>query len=269
MKRTNKPEILTRFHAIQPDKKAKSLQTLPNKLPLPIKEQNEIAESINLSLQFWHLMFDPEQLKESLTVFIQLSLDQRNQNSELKKYLKELRKAGLVVKSVLDLYTTNGSPIIFSEFVKNLGKLNDSYTIKNGTKFAQKTLQLLSDHLPISFSTTPVNSRLYKERLLEIKLATEKSLQSPFILVPDYHDLRKNLRHIKNIYQLAVVRNPHNSALLQTYHFLSILNTELGKVHDEFAKQKITDKDTYSTTQMTIPTQLFQKMKIFYAKMVF
>ncbi|GIK83775.1 MAG: hypothetical protein BroJett025_03970 [Patescibacteria group bacterium] len=259
--------IIQKFEAIKLQQSIFRVLRLPRVIPELAKSPEDVKKTIESAATLWSALFDNTQLTQSLKTYIELSANERKQNFELRKYLKELRKAGLLLKSALDCYSEDGAPETFNTFLSQLGKTNDAYDTKQGNKYAQKVLSLIESSDLNAFSFTPTSTNVCASRINIIKSRSLAQIQSPNMLVPIYHDLRKDLRHLKNLYQVAAMQNPSNRSLIQTFHYLGDLSTQLGKVHDQYAKQKMMDKAGYEVTQMRIPSQLHRKLKLFYSRL--
>lgn len=240
---------------------------LPNKIPEAIKNEEDLKNAYNLALQFWNEHFDVHELQAKLKEYLLLLDIELDQNEDLRKYFKTTRKAGLIFRSARYFFHKNLlMPEAFNVFLKQMGQLNDSFFIskEKGSKKASLVLNVLSIVDSTNLDFIPATMEEYHERVQAIVEKAKNFLNQDELFVPDFHTLRKDLRHIMNIYQLAAANNIENSDILQTFHFLLSLNSALGDVHDDFVKKKIAEDIDYDSTRMVIPDDLKNRLQDFY-----
>lgn len=259
MKKTHEEKaVVTRFQTVQSGDSEYST-SLPKRNPELIKTRKDILKSLKITHNYWLAVFDQKKVIQALKEYVATPEIERKQKTKLKHYLKEIRK------TAFDFYSTTGTPENLRIFSTQLGKANDGYTMKQGTKRARRILLLLESNDLSSFSFTPAPLSTAQEKINSMKSKIESAVSKTTLLVPVYHEVRKDLRHMKYLFQIAAVQNTKSPELHQTHHFLSVLNSQLGKVHDQYAKLKLTDEPKYMQTQMQIPPDLQKKIRLFYS----
>ncbi len=158
---------------------------------------------------------------------------------------------------------TSPLPDDYVSFLKLSGKVKDAFNLDLGTKPAQelKTLIAKSDLTQIPFSVIPVST--YRQRLKIIAQRAKDTIAKEKLLIVEYHDMRKELRHVMNLFQIAAVADPNNQAILQTFHYLCVLNSELDDVHDIYVELALKGEIDYPNELMEIPHDLRLKVEKF------
>lgn len=67
-----------------------------------------------------------------------------------------------------------------------------------------------------------------------------------------------------NLYQITAANNPENLQILQTFQYLCDLNSDLGKIHDEYVDKEIKGIIKYEKAKLKIPKKLKQRLENFY-----
>lgn len=238
-----------------------------NKLPnVPeLQQTNEqIKNNLELTSAYWEETFDLELLHSLISNYLALSADERKDNKELRYQFKQIRKVGLLLKTAFKYFNSNGEPDYFAQFLKTFGKLNDTFTRNKGAKFAVKLQAQLESHTFVNFDLQPTDTHEFNERVTATKTEILHLAEKPTIIIPEYHELRKYVRDIKNLFQILAASDPGNNDLLQSFHYLHRLSSDLGSVHDQYAVLKITDRERYTTTELSIPTELLQRILDFF-----
>lgn len=202
---------------------------------------------------------------EKLAEYIGTKPKTRKQNQELRKYLKDVRKAGHALATAYHFCSQNPDlPKTFAYFLRYLGKANDAYEMGKGEKYAQRVEAILEKG-ELDFSGFVGGTVQEYEKRIEFFVTRARELLSKKTLpIPDYHRLRKDLRHFMNLYQIAAASNPTNSSLIQIFQYLQDLNSDLGHIHDEYVILSLKDKINYESGELKIPKSLRERLENFY-----
>lgn len=226
--------------------------TLPN---LPEADVTAL-DSLELVHSFWLQNFTVAEMCTILNRYSNLTREERKANIDLRKRLKEVRKVGLLLKSALYFYNQDGEPKEFAKFMKTLGKLNDTFGNVTEDIYAPKLLLQLTQHDLLNLTFNPTDNETYQHRFSEGKNRMRETLEKPDMTIAEYHDLRKDVRNFKSLYQIAAAQQPESHSIAQTFHYLNKLSSDLGKIHDQYAILKLTARKKYETTTLELPQDL-------------
>lgn len=257
-------EILARFLMIRGEQGFDRTK-LPDSVPRIVTTDQDLESLFNIALQNWDSVFDKEIFLEKLAEYIDTEPKTRKQNQELRKYLKDVRKAGHALATAHHFCSHNPDlSKTFAYFLRYLGKANDAYEMGKGDKYA-KRVEAILEKRELDFSGfTRGSVQEYEDRIGFFVARARELLSNKKLPIPDYHRLRKDLRHFMNLYQIAAARNPANSSLIQIFQYLQDLNSDLGHIHDEYVILSLKDKIDYESGELKIPKNLRKRLEGFY-----
>ncbi len=257
-------EISTSFSIIR-EEHGFDRSKLPDSTPRIVITDQDLEDLFNIALQNWNINFDREFFLEKLAEYLTSKPKARRQNQELRKYLKDVRKAGHALSSAHHFCKQNPDlPKAFAYFLRYLGKANDAYEMEKGNKFAKRVEAILENE-ELNFSEFDGGTvQEYEERIEFFINRARELLSKKRLPIPDYHRLRKDLRHFMNLYQIAAARNPTNLSLIQIFQYLQDLNSDLGHIHDEYVILSLENKIDYESGELKIPKNLRRRLENFY-----
>ncbi|MCF7833658.1 MAG: hypothetical protein K9L98_00830 [Candidatus Pacebacteria bacterium] len=160
----------------------------------------------------------------------------KSANKESLKYLKEIRRYGIILKGVYkftgDTYKCSDN---LKSFLYNLGQYNDTYWISSDKEKSKKVLDSLDDLVPsINFATT----ESFREYANKVMSKIDFLVRQQKLNVKQFHDLRKKLRSFADLFQI-----PASEDLEGKMHWLFSsmirISFDLGKYHNELVKEKL------------------------------
>lgn len=239
---------------------------LPDTIPNHIQTTRDIIDTYQSALEMFSEYCDVTNVCTALNLYLRLSAEELIQNQQLKRELKTARKSCLILKSTFDFFNIQGSPKKFSIFVKQLGMLGDMYYSNSGKKYAKKSLEALHALSDIELVFNPTSITEYGLKKAQLIADIKKSLQKQEISIHEYHELRKNIRHFRNLYATGIILHPDDRKLRHVYSFLYSLSKDLGEIHDAYAKLKVKNKAEYMSLSIRIHPRLTKRMKMFVDK---
>ncbi len=149
-------------------------------------------------------------------------------------YLKELRKAGLVLKSMNLFMLKDLEPArSFNVFVTHLGKFNDRYWKKGRVSAAEKVKDDLSG---IAIARAETRSDEEFIDYCESKLAQMIGLfENQELPEEEFHQLRKDIRAFAQLMLVPAAENPEGPELW-IFRSLDKLSGSFGKARNDFDK---------------------------------
>jgi hypothetical protein len=239
-------------------------EVLPSSIPEVVADQATLTTIFESARTNWLQAFDRSEVLSKLKQYLSMSPDDRKNASDLKKYLRSLRKYGQTLKSACYFCNTEYKlPPSLDHFLRYLGKAVDAYSMKKGDKYAARVVAIMEQgELDIDEFQT-VRHEDYKQRLATLVNKIKTRLLPKKITVEDYHTLRKDLRSIKNLCVLVSGREGCDRRIQQISDYLDTLNSELGKIHDEYVKKELREKVDYHQTYMKISSKLKARIKRF------
>jgi|GEM_PF-5171872 len=257
-------EVLARFSVIREEGEF-SRKKLPESRSPIVQQDADLETLFHLALQNWEASFDKDFFLHKLAEYINTKPKQRLDDQELKKYLKTVRKACLILRSAQHFFSDGQflpDNIIF--FTRYLGKANDAYGMKIGKKYAKRVVAILQKG-ELDFSGfTRGSVQDYEARIAVFINRARELLARKKISIPDYHRLRKDLRHFMNLYQIVAAKDPSNLLNIQIFQYLNDLNSDLGHIHDEYVAQELRNQIDYDNGQLKIPKSLRERLENFY-----
>lgn len=97
-------EVQTRFSVIREEREF-SRKTLPESRSPIVRQDADLETLFHLALQNWEASFDRDFFLYKLTEYINTKPKQRLDDQELKKYLKTVRKACLILRSAQHFFS--------------------------------------------------------------------------------------------------------------------------------------------------------------------
>lgn len=258
--------VTARFTKIRESRPTLEESQLPDQIPNIVYSDEDVQKLFNTSLEFWLESFDRDELEKNLEEFINTRKKDDNERlQELRLYFKNLRKAGLIYGSAVNFF--HGNPNLHPDFVfflNRIGKLNDGYKRKKEKKFAQEVIDSLEPLSEVDLSLEQASVEVFHQRVLEFIQKGEAVLAQKEIPVEEYHQFRKEFRHIMNIFQIEAAQNSDNEDILRTFYFLVNMNSALGQIHDGHVMKKHKKNDRYKGSMVIIPENLKTLLKTFY-----
>lgn len=251
------------FNQIREDQVEFDRSQLPDEVKLPTDENFSSQELLNLATAFWQRIFQPADFLVTLKTYLELPEDQYQKATQEKQYLKKVRKAGLIYKSAYRFGDARRNlPETFDNFLVKLGQLNDHFYQPTGQGLAKEILEMVGDHdlsQPDS-QVKPAESRELEARIDWIVKRCQVFLSEAELQVKDFHKLRKLLRHVMNLYQLAAVAKIDDLNIRQTFQYICDLNSALGDEHDEVVKKDIAGIIAYEDERIPLDEGLKTKI---------
>lgn len=237
---------------------------LPNSIPEVVADQATLTTIFESARTNWLQAFDRSEVLSRLRQYLSMSPDDRKNSSDLKKYLRSLRKYGQTLKSAC--YFCNAEhklPRRLDYFLRYLGKAVDAYSMKKGDKYAKRVVAIIEDGELDIEQFQPVQYEDYKQRLTTLVRKIQTYLVPKKITVEEYHTLRKDLRSIKNLCALVSSWGGCDRRIQEISEYLDVLNSELGKIHDEYVKKELRENVDYHQTYMKISSKLKARIQRF------
>jgi hypothetical protein len=224
--------------------------------------QSELKQLFNLAIVYWNEIFSQDEFCNKIQEYLLLDSRAVQNSIELRQYFKTVRKAGLILGSAQRFF--NDNPYLPNEFVlflRYLGRMNDLFfKPKQAKKFAEKLSSMLeSDNLNLIQFNVIANLTLI-DRVRTIGVKTLDLLKGSDISVYEYHEIRKEFRHVMNLFQLLAAINPNKKEYVQIFQYTCDLNSELGSVHNEYAQEKIFSPKRYKKIKVTFPPKSLKKI---------
>lgn len=216
-----------------------------------------------LALENWQQKYDPENLTPKLYQLLASTVSQRTNLKDARKYLKDLRKAGLMLKSAQRLTDKQRDlPENFDAFLKQLGKVNDSWKFDEFTENIKTLLGITQKGLELKpFGPLSVEESTNRIKFIIKKINTY--LDEIKLDITDYHRLRKYLRHIMNLFQLKAALDPKQLPVIQTFQYLRDLSSDLGDIHDNVVHSHLMGQKNYHQSTVELPHKLKERITAF------
>lgn len=247
--RTNRPEF--------------DRSQLPDDLELPFNQEFSSQNLVELATAFWQRVYSEEEFVNHLRKYLRTPTDQRSQLTTARKYFKQVRKAGLIYKSAFRFGDERRDvPGNFDQFLKELGELGDYYQHSSGRKTAFSILNLVStnDFWPPEKVIQPTTETEALARVSWIVEKCQKLLADKEVTVVEFHKMRKLIRHLMNIFQLAAVAKWADLNLQQTFQFVCDLNSLLGDEHDEAVNREVQGLGSYQEHEVKLTSEMTIKV---------
>lgn len=218
-----------------------------------------LLNSYNDLLNNGQLAASTQVLKEvSRTDFKQITTEQM-------QTLKATRKKSAALRSVLQIFSKKHElPEDFSNFVRDLGRLNDLLAVGKLDEAPAMAKQVLKEKKQLDF-----NNLLNKTKLASAK-STLKYMEdlrdeavdimgNKKITIEDYHEVRKALKEFLYFYQIKAQSSQaadQNPVLQQSLLYLFDLNEQLGELNDDLTADVLDGKAHKTKTKMRVPDEL-------------
>lgn len=240
-----------------------SKEELPTNIPKIINSPDDLQEIYHLALGNWFDTFELEELQRELQIAIDTPLEQRDQTLATKKYLKRLRKAGLILKSAQRFSSEERNlPANFDAFLKQLGKVNDAWDFAQLHEEIKKLRIIIDSGISVGEQRT-TSVEVFEDRVNFLITHIEDYINTHPLPTKNYHKLRKYVRHLMNLFQLKAALYVERHEIVQTFQYLCDLNSELGNLHDQFVEMGLTGEIDYSQSTTVIPNELKKKITQF------
>lgn len=262
---------------ITPDTFKTNFYGIRNNLPANMEFLNEfpstnigldsqtLLNNANIFYQFWQKNFNSKKLNQLLSEYLELTKEPSEALYLIKNQIKEFRKISLILGSVFYFVSENQYLSYQTiNFLRLMGQLGDNFFENNGDEAARKLLELLKEDNLFKINFSMPTKEVFVYKLKEIINRAKSYLQEKEILIKDFHTIRKDLRHILNLFQIEASLKPDDEKLKLTFYFLVNLNTDLGHVHDEYVARSINGEIDYESMFITTPEELKIKLLGFY-----
>ena len=239
-------------------------EALPSSIPEIVADQSTLRNIYDRAKTEWQKVYHHSELMTRLREYLALTPEKRKDATELKKYLRYVRKHDQTLKSAC--YFCNSEqklPTSLELCIRYLGKAVDAYSMKKGNKYAERVLEIMEQSELVVEESQTVQLEDYYQRLSVLVDKIRKYLLPKKITVEQYHTLRKDLRSIKNLCFLVSGQEGCDQRIIQISGYLDRLNSELGKIHDEYVSKELKEKVDYHQTSMKIGAQLKVRIQRF------
>lgn len=221
-------------------------------LSFPFSSQEEIEQAAHTATHYWQSSFSSEEMVTKLGDYLEQS------NDDLRKYFKKVRKAGLILKSayqVLDKQHQIDEG--FWLFLKKLGHLNDLFGLEESKDVVNDLLTVLKKYdLSHEGDNIQVESLANtKSELINILREIKTLVDQESVSYPQFHKVRKKMRHVMNMYQLTAA-NSQDQLAINSFAFFNKVNTILGDEHDQMVAAEITGESEYESSVYTWPAEI-------------
>lgn len=209
---------------------------------------HERAHMFAIAASAWNTTFSHTSLNELL------ASDSRRTAEEQFRALKDLRKFGMILKTgYLFFDDRQTAPAPLHLLIRSLGQLNDHFfTPDRDTHMAHVTAVLENVYTPdTTLNFQPATDDTYRSKVNTAISSISQGIQQPEVGVETFHDMRKTLRHLMNIFQLAAALTGHQQ-YEHLFTHLDTLSSDLGKTHDSLVQQAYEGKIVYDTSQVVI-----------------
>lgn len=210
---------------------------------------NQRAHMLDTALSAWSTAFNRDGVKALLSAGSSeiVPVDQYTE-------LKALRKYGLILKSsYLFLDSRHLTPTPLHTFVRELGQFIDNFFNQDSKRYKDRVMGVLDDvytpDVRLDFQPATDESYIYKVNSGIRKIGD--GAKRTGLTVPEFHDIRKEVRHFMNIFQLAAILDA-TSSNTHMFRHLYFLNDMLGKQHDEAVQQSNLGKIIYDSARISI-----------------
>ena len=227
------PLLVSRFEQIR---QAPSADVTLENMPIVFGESSYREHCFDEAKNSWLTVFNKEKVLRAVT---------SDPKEEYFRYLKDIRKFGLILKSGYRFFgKTHMCPDGLDTFVRNIGRYNDHYwSSSTKSPFPADTMEAL-DHLDgeslsISYGTTEEFKAYAEGVFLRIESVLHGRAKS--ISVRDLHSLRKCVRLFSNIMQVPAAEHVTEPQHL-LFHRLYNLSGTLASVRDNQADGTATDQ---------------------------
>lgn len=238
------PSFYSAFHALRSSHREKQTRLETQEIRF---SNEDVKQMIQLAKEAWEYVLSKEDVE---------SLLQSLPSENVHKKLKEIRKFGLVYKSSFLIFGSEhkAPPAVYS-FIKILGELNDRYTRESYGEFQKKTLQAYHEFQKWNESRDSMNTSTWEDakKHLISKIDQVKSFISPDVIsVGAYHDLRKRIKEMVNMIQLASALHPESQVFKETFDSLFVILEEMGDVHDNAVQSDLDNPGHYEQEVVNI-----------------
>lgn len=167
----------------------------------------------------WDEHFNPERLKELLKD------PYENFNA-----IKDVRRAGLMLRSAHHLFTEKPIPEPVNEIIKMIGVHNDWMNISN-EPHCEPVLQAVSTFVPVEQESTLVNDLAYRQRVIDNAKKITDRASYELISAEAFHDMRRYLKHFLGLYRMLELSQGGEPNSI--YARFDAMNTRLGRMRDD------------------------------------
>jgi len=231
---------------------------LPPEITLSVN-QAEAIHLFRVAKKLWHFrqqdLFEAKPLIEKMTAG---NFDVLTEPSKAK--LKIIRKDALVLQSAFILFDEEQTvPKYFDRFVTHLGKLNDAIQndfyedIKKESRLLLKAMDKMEQE-KWNGSFAPIKRSVFEKRMKRLTSFIRKAIQSDYLSAHQFHHLRKKLKLLLFFFLLKQSTG-EDSKLKTVCEFFSVLNDEMGEIHDDLVRTAAEGHIEYEKHPVEIPSR--------------
>lgn len=227
-----------------------NLNQITSELILAPERMQEIFDA---ALEGWNRAYNREEFIKKLNLFINTTEKNKIISRDLIYYFITVRKAGKSLLTAYHFFNSDSSPRLLqnqrqikklSKILKLLGQLKDTHQKRPSNQIKKKNLSVAKElrrHVLtqkiMSLDFVSTTSDLYVSRLKQtiMSLVIKKNI----FLVPEFHEIKKNFKHINNLLELLYLVDPQNKRVLKLSKHSKSVYINFCKIHDEHAVLKI------------------------------
>lgn len=212
-------------------------------------------EMFSLAESAWEEVYDPISLRTTLTTATSISSDGE------RLFIKSVRTYGRILRGAYKFFDARHEPpTALSNLVRAMGQFNDNYYSPDNTT-QRKTLLSSMDEYSMEPDFEPASDTSFQTTFRRFLTDIRHRSTHETLLAPEYHDLRKGIRHLLSIVQLAMVlkNDPNKSAL---YAHMNLLSDDLGTEHDLIFLRAMNGDIDYNTTVVQINPVMQERLLV-------
>ena len=177
------------------------------------------AQMFAIANSNWNEYFNPERLKELLKD------PYENFNA-----IKDVRRAGLMLRSAHHLFTEKPIPEAANEIIRTIGVHNDWMNIGN-EPHCEPVLQAVSAFVPTEQEPTLVNDLAYRQRVIDNAKKISDRASYELVSADAFHDMRRYLKHFLGLYRMLELAEGGEPNSIHAR--FDAMNTRLGGMRDD------------------------------------
>ncbi len=207
-------------------------------------------------------IFNEEKIRQYLTA--------REQTQEAFRYLKRVRRFGLILRSnYILLNATHRPPESLYRFLSLLGDYNDHYWLDKKQN-ADPLLETLDGINKLDLAIKMADDREFKKYVDDVLNRIDSLIEKGELPVAEFHELRKNIRSCADLLQVAATEN-YGGGIHWLFSSVLALSIRLGEQHDELLQKGLRKEIDYGEASVLVDPairQEFEKLKPFIKRVV-
>ncbi|MCA9369552.1 MAG: hypothetical protein H6774_03355 [Pseudomonadales bacterium] len=226
----------------------------------PLISQDEVSKMLDFITDL--INEHARNVFKDFDIVMQLYLDGRR-DDRLYRFFKSCRKPFLIYRSIVFMLTEERmiDPDL-NNFIKLLGKFNDSFFLENNsyaTKLRAAFNKIKDNSFPEHVPTSGFASR-FGELKSEILHFFDEMEKKQSVDINSYHDLRKLLKHMLNYFQIFAYLNRDEISLHKFYEISQLVDV-MGDTHDTAIQQSLKGEVEYIKYKVAIEAGLFSRVR--------